>query len=373
MSALLTAPRRALLVEPRQRPSVTVRILVPIGSILLAALFGAVILVADGHSPLLAYREVLASGFGGQLPLVRTLMLATPLILTALAAAIAFKMKVWNIGADGQLMMGAIAASGTAIAMAGTPGPLLVPAILVAGIVGGALWAGIAAVLRTYFNTDEVISTLMLTFIASHFMEYLIFGSFSFWRDPTVLNYPTGLAIADAGKLPRIWGRLHLGFVIAVVLALLIWWLMKSTRWGYEIRVIGDSQTAARYAGMRVARNVIAVLLVSGALAGLAGAIEVSGVNYALQPTALQTGVGFTGIVVAAMARLHPLMVVPVAVLLAGLISSGTSLQQMGVPIDIVLLLQGLVLLGVAAGEFLLTNKLQLGFMARREWGRRSE
>jgi simple sugar transport system permease protein len=104
----------------------------------------------------------------------------------------------------------------------------------------------------------------MLTFIASHLMEFLIFGSFSFWRDPTVTNYPTGLAISEAAQLPRIWGRLHLGFVIAVFLALLIWWVMKSTRWGYEIRVLGDSEPAARYAGIRVSKNVIAVLFVSG-------------------------------------------------------------------------------------------------------------
>ena len=232
---------------------------------------------------------------------------------------------------------------------------------IMAGVVGGAIWASIAAVLKTYFHTDEVISTLMLTFIISHFMEYLIFSSFSYWRDETVLNYPTGLAIAEAAKLPRIWGRLHLGIIIVLVLAIALWWVMKSTRFGYEVRVIGDSKLAARYAGMRVSKNVIAVLVVSGALAGLAGAIEVTGVNYALQPTALQTGIGFTGIIVAAMTRLHPLMVVPVAVLFSGLTSSVASLQQMGVPIDIVLLLQGLLLLCVAAGEFLLANRLRFG------------
>ena len=346
--------------QPKERASLPARVVVPVASVVAATLAGALALQIDGHSPLEAYAELLQSAFGGRNPLVRTLLLSTPLVFTALAAAVSFRMRIWNIGGDGQLMMGAIAASGIAIALPELPFWVLVPAILVAGIVGGLLWAGVAAGLKVFFSTDEVISTLMLTFIATHFMEYLIFGSFSYWRDPGSVAYATGKPIPEVAELPRFWGRLHVGFLIAVLAAVLVWWVLKSTRWGYETKVIGDSPIAGRYAGMSVSRNIIAVLCVSGALAGLGGAVEVAGVNHTLQPTALETGVGFTGIIAASMARLHPLMLVPVAVFLSGLVSSGTALQQMGIPIDIVLLLQGLVLLFVAAGEFFLRYRLTL-------------
>ena len=358
MSATFEIPRARLRLEPKERASWQARIVVPIASVLTATLAGALALAVDGHSPLEAYAELFQSAFGGRNPLVRTLLLSTPLVFTALAAAVSFRMRIWNIGGDGQLMMGAIAASGVAISLPESPFWVLMPAIMVAGIVGGMLWAGIGAVLKVFFSTDEVISTLMLTFIATHFMEYLIFGSFSYWRDPESVAYATGKPIPEVAELPRFWGRLHVGFLIAFVVAVLIWWILKASRWGYETKVIGDSPTAGRYAGMSVSRNIIAVLCVSGALAGLGGAVEVAGVNHALQPTALETGVGFTGIIAASMARLHPLMLVPVSVFLSGLVSSGTALQQMGIPIDIVLLLQGLVLLFVAAGEFFLRYRV---------------
>ena len=354
-----TALKARLHLEARERASLPVRIVVPIVSIVIASIFTSIAMVIDGHSPIDAFVEIYHSAFGGKNPLVRTLLLSTPLIFTALAAAVAFRMKIWNIGGDGQLMMGAVAASGIAIFLSGAPFWILIPVILIAGSLGGLLWAGVAAVLKVFFKTDEVISTLMLTFIASHYMEYLIFGSFSYWRDPESSTYATGKAIPEVAELPRFWGRLHIGFLIAVGAGLLVWWALKSSRWGYETRVIGDSPTAGRYAGMSVSKNIIIVLCVSGALAGLAGAVEVAGINHALQPTALQTGVGFTGIIAASIARMHPLMLIPVAVFLSGLVSSGTSLQQMGIPIDIVLLLQGLVLLLVAAGEFFLHYRVR--------------
>ena len=295
------------------------------------------------------------------------MILATPLILTALAAAVAFRTRIWNIGAEGQLYIGAVFASGIALLLTDLPAILLIPVVVVAGAIGGALWAGIAALLKAYLNTDEVISTLMLTFIASHFIDYLILGSSSFWHDST---RPGALAFRDipeAAELPRIWGRLHLGFVIAVALAVFVWWLMKSTRWGFEVRVVGDSPLAARYSGIFTRRVLISVLLVSGGLAGVAGAVEVSGVIGGLQPVALQTGLGFTGIVVAAIAFLNPIACIPVAILLAGFLNSGPGLQELGVPIDTVFLLQGLILLLVAGGEFMLRTKVRIARWATQD------
>lgn len=347
--------------EPRGRPSLAARILLPMGSVAAAGVIGAVLLLAAGHDPVEAYREVIESGFGSDLAWARTLISATPLILTAVAAAVAFRMRLWNIGGEGQLYLGAIAASGVALALGDGVAPVLgVVLSLAAGVAAGALWAALAALPRAYLRTDEVISTLMLNFIALYLMNYLIFGSVSFWRDKERLSFPSGRLIPEVAELPRIWLRLHVGIVIAVAVALLLWWLLRSSRWGFDLRVIGDSPRAARYAGMRVARRVVSVLVVSGAVAGLAGAVLITGSTQALRPSGIAVGLGYTGIVIAAVSRLNPLATVPISILIAGLLNAGTSLQVLGVPSDLVVLLQGLALLLVAAAEFFLNNRVRL-------------
>ena len=238
-----------------------------------------------------------------------------------------------------------------------SPRVLIVGLVLVAGAVAGAGWAALAAIPRAYLNTNEVITTLMLNFVALYFMNYLIFGSVSFWRNPDAM-FPQGKLIPESAELGVISYRLHYGLVIAVAVAIVLWWALRGTTWGFEVRTIGDSPVASRYAGMSVAAKVVSVLCLSGALAGLAGAIEVSGVLKTLDPRALATEMGFTGIVEAAVARLNPLGVIPVAVLLGAIANSGTSLQTVGVQAEIVFLLQGLVFLFVASGEFLLANRL---------------
>ena len=352
-------------VAPRARPALLVRAGVPIASLVAAALVGAVLIIVSDNSPIEAYKTVLDSSVNGWRPITRTLLLATPLILTGLAAAVAFRMKVWNIGAEGQLYMGAIAASGLAIWLpAGSPKLLMLLAMIVGGAAAGALWAGVAALPKAYFNTNEVITTLMLNFVALYFMNYLIFGTVSFWRDPG-RNYPQGKLIPDAAELPIISHRLHYGLVIALVAALVLWWSLRGTTWGFELRTIGDSPSASRYAGMSVSGKILSVLALSGALAGVAGAIEVSGVLKTLDPRALATELGFTGIVVAAVARLNPLGVVPVAVLLGAVAASGAKLQTIGLDAEIVFLLQGLIFLFVASGEFFISNRLVVSSSAR--------
>ena len=351
-------------IEPRGRPGVVIRFAVPVASVLAAAIVGAVVLLLSGHSPISAYSRMVDSAFGGSLSIIGTLVLASPLILTALAAAVAFRMGLWNIGGEGQFIMGAIVASGLALALGDRlPAPFVLVLVMLGGIVGGAVWAAVAAVPRAYLGTNEIIVTLMLNFVALQLMNYLIFGSASFWRDRGTTIFQ-GRSIPERAELPQIWGRLHMGIIIAVAMALLVWWLVKGTRWGYELRVIGSSPRTARYAGMKVGRKIIAVLAVSGALAGLAGGMEVSGVSRALDPRSLATNVGFTGIVVAAVARLGPLGIVPAAILIAALLKSGPSLQLLGIPLAIVLLLQGVILLCVGAGEFLLNYRMRLGRVA---------
>ena len=358
-------------VEPRARPALALRLGVPVASLLAAAVVGGVVILISGNSPIEAYRTILDSSINGVRPITRTLVLATPLILTGLAAAVAFRMKIWNIGAEGQLYMGAIVASGSFFAdladpgglalwlPAGLPTVLMLAAMVIGGSVVGALWAGVAAVPKAYFNTNEVITTLMLNFVALYIMNYLIFGTVSFWRDPG-RNYPQGKLIPDAAELPIISHRLHYGLVIALAAALVLWWSLRGTTWGFELRTIGDSPSASRYAGMSVSGKILSVLALSGALAGMAGAIEVSGVLKTLDPRALATEMGFTGIVVAAVARLNALGVVPVAVLLGAVAASGAKLQTIGLDAEIVFLLQGLIFLFVASGEFFLSNRLVL-------------
>jgi ABC-type uncharacterized transport system permease subunit len=325
-----------------------------------ALMLGAVILVATGANPIEVYREMINASLNGKQPIERTLTFATPLLLTGLAAAVAFRMKLYSIGAEGQLFMGAIAASGIGLQLpADTPKVLMLSAMFVGGALAGAVWAGFAAVPKALFGTDEIITTLMLNFVALGFMNYLIFGSQSFWRDPS-RPVPQGNSLPESARLPLISGRLHSGFVIAVVIAVLLWWILKRTTFGFRIRTIGDSVRAARYAGVGVPVAIVAVLAISGGLAGVAGAIEVSGVTGRLDPSALAIELGYTGIVIATVARLNPIGVIPVAILLAAIATSGGSLQSIGVQVEVIRLLQGLIFLSVTAGEFFVSNRLGL-------------
>ena len=349
-----------LSVDARAVPSLGLRAGVSVASLLAAGAVGGAVLVVAGNDPFEAYRTMIDASVNGWRPLTRTLTLATPLILTGLAAAVAFRMRIWNIGAEGQLYMGAVAASGLAVALpAGAPKPLMLLVVLLAGMAAGAVWAGLAAVPKACFNTDEVITTLMLNFVALSFMNYLIFGSVSFWRDPAA-TFPEGKPIPASAELPVISHRLHYGIAVAAAAAVFLWWALRRTSWGFELRAIGDSRPAARYAGIRVRTKVLSVLALSGGLAGLAGAIEISGVIKSLEPRAVATELGFTGIVVAAVARLNPLAVLPVAAFLAAVVTSGSRLQRIGIESEIVFLLQGLIFLFVAAGDFFLANKVTL-------------
>lgn len=361
MSLIATNP---FTVTPRARPTLAVRLGVPVLALLVALGVGAVTLVAFGNDPIDAYRTMFRSSLQGWRPITRTLTYATPLILTGLAAAVAFRMKVYNIGAEGQLFAGAIAASWFALVLpAGLPSPLMLTAVVLGGAAAGVVWAWLAAIPKAWFGTDEIITTLMLNFVALGLMNYLIQGSRSFWRNPTH-PVPQGKEIPESAQLPLLSERLHAGFVIAVAFAIVLVVAMRSTTWGFRIRAIGDSPRTARYAGIGVGAMTMAVMAVSGGLAGVAGAIEVSAVTKGLEPKALAIELGYTGIIIAAVARLNPLGVVPVAVFLAAIATSGSSLQGIGVPIEIVVLLQGLIFLSVTAGEFFVTNRVKLASRA---------
>jgi simple sugar transport system permease protein len=320
-----------------------------------------VLLLATGHDPVRVYRDVLTSNFGSWLAFSQTLIATTPLLLTALAAVVAHRMRIWTIGADGQLIVGAIFASGFALVLGqGAPAPVLVLGTMAAGVVGGALWAGIAGAVRAYLRTDEVIATLMLNFVAIKLMNYLVFGTGTIWGT-TSGPVPSGAPLPQGSRLPHLFDQADVGILVAVAVAVLVWLALRFTVWGFEVDLIGDSPRAARYAGVDVRAMILVVLVISGALAGLAGAIQVANVTQALEPKGIDPGLGlgYSGIVVAALARLNPLAVVPVALLMATLLNAGPSVELSGVPAEIVIVLQGLVLLLVAAGQFLLSYRIR--------------
>ncbi len=351
---------RRFVVEPRGLASPWLKLLVPIGSVFAALVVGAIFLALTGENPFSVYGHMVDAAFGTSRSIAETLLTATPLILTGVAAAIAFKMLVWNIGGEGQFIFGAIFASGLAIWLGeGTPAYVALPLVIIAGGVGGAFWASISAVPRVYLGTNEIITTLMLNFIALNFMNYLIFGSNSPWRDPEVATFPEGRPIPDSSLIPEFFERLDFGIFVAIALAIFAWYLLGKTRWGFQVRIVGDSADTARYAGIRVPSKILGVFLLSGAAAGFAGGLFVAGPVGALDPRSLALGLGFTGIIVAALARLNPLAIIPVAVLMGALINAGPSLQSIGVPTATVTMLQGAILIFAVAGEFVIQNRIR--------------
>lgn len=279
-----------------------------------------------------------------------TLVRATPLILTGLAIAIAFRAGVFNIGAEGQFLVGAAASTAIALSAGALPAALLIPLLLVAGVFAGVIWASIAAVLRERFRVLEVISTIMLNFVALYFVSYLVRGPI---QEPTHI-YPQTAPIPTAAELPRFGTttRLHIGFGIAIVACIVAWWVMKYTAAGFRFRVVGANPRAAKSAGqIDVARVATQAFLLSGALAGLAGAIEVSGVTYALYEN-ISPGYGYTAIAVALLARLNPAAVIVTGIVFGGLEAGATAMQRdAGVPSVIVSVAEALIVLVLVAFE----------------------
>lgn len=352
--------------ERRPEARASLRALVAALSVAAALLLGAVFLLATGRSPLLVYVEMFRAAFASWFGITDSLAVAIPLIFTGLAAAVGFRMRLYNIGAEGQLYIGAILSTWAALAIAPQlPRPVAILVVLAFGAIGGALWIVIPALARAYLGTSEIITTLLLNFVALYLMRYLIYGSASYWRDPTSTNFPQGKPIPPEAYLP-VFGltRVHLGIVFALLAAVLLWALLSRTRFGYDVKVVGDSPAAAHYAGIPIRRTIVVVLLISGALAGLAGAGEVAGIAYTLDPNGLAVSYGYTGIIVAALARSNPFVVVAVAFLLGGLQNAGTALQSIpgggGVPVEVSYMLQGAILLCALAGELFVRYRLRL-------------
>jgi ABC-type uncharacterized transport system permease subunit len=334
------------------------------GMIILAAAaaatgVGALVLTAIGASPWATYAVILTGPLQDLFGVTEILVRAVPLILVALGIAISFRSGILNIGAEGQILMGILAATAVALGLRDQPRVVLLPLSLVAGAAGGALWGGIAGVLRARLAVNEILSTVMLNYIAAQLYTFLLRGPMI---DPNELM--TGSGTPQSMRLPRTaWldrlvpgTRLHTGLVIAIVLAGLVWLLLWRTTLGYRMRAAGAGSKAARYAGIHVERSLVIAMLFAGGFAGLAGAVEVCGVHHrAIE--AISSGYGFAGIVVALFGALHPVGIVPAAVFF-GLLLVGADMTQrsIGVPANMILVLQGVIILAIVSAQMYLNN-----------------
>jgi simple sugar transport system permease protein len=319
---------------------------VPLFAVILAMLIGAVILVVSGADPFRSYAALAQGAFGSGQTISRTLEKATPLMLSGLAVAFAFKAGLFNIGAQGQLIFGAITSAWLGYSITGLPWYLHAPLALLGGAVAGGLFGAIPGALKAYTGAHEVITTIMLNFVAINITDYLADGP---WKDPTPGNIVARTpAVLPSARLEDL-GIIPVGFLIALLCAVGAWWLLWKTTIGFEIRTVGLNPHAARYAGIRVARTVILTMVLSGVLAGLGGSIETMGIIGRFQP-GFNTGLGFEGITIALLGKTHPLGVVPAA-LLVGAMKAGANQMQFsaGVPAEIIDVIQALILFFVAA------------------------
>lgn len=346
--------------EPRSNLPKWLPWAVPVGSFLAALLVGAIVLFATGQNALSVYGRILDRAFLSEGAFTGTLISATPLLFTGLCAAVAFRIGFFNIGGEGQFVMGAIFGSGIALKLGvDAPGIVSVAAMVVFGAVGGGLWGLIPGILKARFRTNEIITSLMLNYVAAVIATYLIFDSNSFWRELTGSGvvFPKGKILPSGSWWPNLdFGSIVVpfGFVLGMVIAAWLYVLQRKTRFGFEMRVVGSAPTTARYAGMKPARIVVAVAALSGALAGIGGAADIGNFRHVLDPKGLQqSGFGYAGIVVAALARLNPVAVVFVAVLLGGITNAGYALRGPDFPSGLVGVLQGLILFCTLGGEVL--------------------
>jgi len=342
----------------RSRLSTLFDALLPVIATLAALAVGAVMLFVLGANPLEAYSALWDGAFGSTNAFAETLVKATPLLLVALGICISFRGDVINIGGEGQMIIGAILATWVGLAFTDLPGWLVITLAMLAGFVGGGIWGGIPGFLKAYFNVNEILSTVMMNAIAVQFMNFMLRGPMI---DPSqaqlASKIPQTARLLEAFRLPR-WTptRLHLGALIAVVLAVLVYILLWRTTLGYRIRAVGQNPNASRYAGINVKRYVVLALLLSGAFSGLAGATQVYGVNYRMITDGSASGftgsAGFNGIVAALFGQLHPIWSIPASILFGALLVGANSMQRVvQVPSALVTALNGLVVVFVVSSE----------------------
>jgi ABC-type uncharacterized transport system permease subunit len=381
---------------------------VPVLSLVIALILGMIPMLVQGINPLTGYRDMVLLAFGSRYGISETIMKAIPLMLAGLGVALAFRMLVWNIGAEGQLYMGAFGSCLVAYTWPDLPAWVLLPSMIVAGFIGGALWGAIPGVLKAFLGVNEIITSLMLNYIAIQWISFLVIGP---WQDPTSLGFPRTTRLSEGATLPVITSawysptvvalvvigavllywiirradrtgervklavgfvllavlslggiyflngrRVHLGFVLSLVAAAVLSVLLSRTRWGYEVRVIGENARAAQHAGMSLKRNIVLVMMISGGMAGLAGMSEIAG-NLHLIKRMFSPGYGYTAIIVAWLAKLNPWGVILVSLLLGGLYRGSDAIP--GAPKALGMMLQAVIFFVLIGGEVLVRYRIR--------------
>ena len=332
----------------------------PVFAAMAALLIGAVMLFFLKVNPVDAYKALWDGAFGSSNAFAETLVKATPLLLVGLGICISFRGDVINIGGEGQMIVGAVLATWVGLTFTGLPGWLTITLSMLAGFLGGAVWGGIPGVLKAYFSVNEILSTVMMNAIAVQLMNFLLRGPMI---DPAqaelASQIPQTARLEEIFRLPRLVPtRLHLGALIAVVLAILVYILLWRTTLGYRIRAVGQNPHASRYAGIKVQRYMVLALLLSGAFAGLAGATQVFGVNYRMITDGSSSGftgsAGFNGIVAALFGGLHPILTIPASILFGALLVGANKMQRVvQVPSALITALNGLVVVFVVSSEII--------------------
>ncbi len=348
-----------LALERRAETPLALRLGAPVLAVILAMASAAILFAALGQDPWGALHVYFIVPISDAWGLQEVAVKATPLVLISVGLALCYRANAWNIGAEGQFLIGAIAGGGLAVATHGTPdGPWLLPAMLLAGMAGGALYALIPAVLRTRFGANEILTSLMLVYVAQLFLDWLVRGP---WRDPAGFNMPNTVVFEPEAAVPTLLadGRLHIGAPMALLVVVLAALLMRRTLGGFAIRLVGEAPRAARFAGFDEKRLTWTVFALSGALAGLAGVLEAAGTVGQLQP-GISPGYGFTAIIVAFLGRLDPVGCLIAGVFLAITFIGGENAQIMlRLPLDATRVFQGLLLFYVLACDTLLLYRIR--------------
>ncbi|MDI3471968.1 MAG: ral nucleoside transport system permease protein [Thermotogaceae bacterium] len=327
--------------------------IVPVMSVIIALLIASVVILLIGKNPLIAYYEMLKGAFGSSQDFINTIVKTTPLILTGLAVGFGFRAGVFNIGAEGQMSMGALFATIAGMNLGGFPPYIAIPITILSGMLMGALWASIAGFLKARTGAHEVITTIMLNWISYYLGNYMVAGPLSVGS-----GTPKSPEIAASAKLPVIIKsqsiELTPGIFIAILMAIVIYVLLEKTSTGYEIKAVGFNPYAAEYGGISIAKNVVLAMAISGALAGLAGALEVMGLHYRYLGT-LTSGKGFDGISISLIGQNHPIGIIFAALLIGSLRTGSNAMQFAGIPKHIVMIIQGIVIFLVAADRIVKT------------------
>lgn len=338
--------------EVSKANSIKVRVIAIILALVAAGIFLAII----GFDPLKVFSGMLKGSFGSAYRIRQTIIKAIPLVITAIGISVAFKMQFWNIGGEGQIFMGAFGAALVALNLSALPKPILLLLMAVSAVLFGALWAMISGLLNVYFGTNETIVTLMLNYIALKFITLL---QYDLWRDKKAMNFPKIANFTENAILPKLF-KIHVGWIIAILVVVIFYIIMKHSKLGYEITVLGESKNTAKYAGISINKTILTAVFISGALCGLTGFIQASAVSQTLS-VEVTGGVGNTAIIISWLSNLNSIAILPVSILFAGLIEGGSYIQTaFAIPNAAASVIQALILLFVLGSELFIRYKLEV-------------